>query len=287
MLGHVPPARTGWALIAVVVLLVAGCSSGGGPEGAAGDVEVRPFQEVQASAFTFEADPLDPAVGIFRVETTEPMICAIVWGETDALGRFNNSLAMNGTGISQHDVRLTDAEPGRTYHYVVQGTTADGALYRSEPDTFAIPDGPAAPRQEGPVIDVGENLALAGGVNETSSEFSDGFAGALAIDGDLATEWSTAGDGDDGFITLDLGAPQRIVAVEFVTRSMADGSAVTSTFTVGVDGAEPVGPFPPASPATSRLAPLEVTGRLLRFDVAESTGGNVGAVEIRVYAPPS
>ena len=27
------------------------------------------------------------------------MICAIVWGETEALGNLNNSLAMNGTGI--------------------------------------------------------------------------------------------------------------------------------------------------------------------------------------------
>jgi hypothetical protein len=66
---------------------------------------------------------------------------------------------------------------------------------------------------------------------------------------------------------------------------MADGSAITSTFTVSVDDGEPTGPFPAASPATTRLAPLEVTGRLLRFDIEESTGGNVGAAEIRVYAP--
>ena len=74
--------------------------------------------------------------------------------------------------------------------------------------------------------------------------------------------------------------------MDFVTRSMADGSAVTSTFTVRVDGAAAVGPFPASSPATRRLARLDVTGRLLQFDVAESTGGNVGAVEIRVFAPP-
>jgi hypothetical protein len=72
-------------------------------------------------------------------------------------------------------------------------------------------------------------MALDAVVVEPSSEFSDRFAGALAIDDDLATEWSTAGDGDDGSITLDLGAPRRAVAVEFVTRSMADGSAITST----------------------------------------------------------
>ncbi len=122
---------------------------------------------------------------------------------------------------------------------------------------------------------------------DVSSQFSTAFAAALAIDGDLATEWSTAGDGDNGSITIDLGAAHDIAGVEFVTRSMADGSAITSTYTVAVDGDSPRGPFPAASPATSRVAPLGVSGRRLRFDVAQSSGGNVGAVEIRVYAPPA
>lgn len=271
------------ALLVVGALLLASCGGGGGD---ADSIEVRPFREVQASDFVFEADAIDPANGIFRVETSEPMICAIVWGETEALGRFNNSLAMDGTGITDHDVRLPGAEPGRTYHFVVQGTTADGTLYRSEPGTFTIPEGEATPAQEGPPIEVGANLALDATVVETSSEFSSAFAGELAIDDDLATAWSSAGDGDDGSITLDLGAERALVAVEFVTRSMADGSAVTSTFTLRVDDAAALGPFPTSNPATQRLAPVEVTGRRLRFDVADSSGGNVGAVEIRVYAAP-
>jgi hypothetical protein len=265
-------------LLLLGTLILAACGGDDGDAGSA-DVAVRPFAEVQAGDLVFEADAVDPNNGIFRVETTEPMICAIVWGETDALGRFNNSLAMNGTGITDHDVRLPGAEAGRTYHYVVQGTTADGTLYRSEPATFTIPEGDAAPASEGPAIQVGDNLALDAVVVDTSSEFSDDFAGALAIDGDLATAWSTAGDGDDGSITIDLGAPRQIVAVEFVTRSMADGSAITSTFTVSVDGAATVGPFPTSTPATSRLAPLDVTGQVLQLDVADSTGGNVGAVD--------
>ena len=69
---------------------------------------------------------------------------------------------------------------------------------------------------------------------DVSSEFSAGFAAELAVDGDLATEWSTSGDGDDGTITIDLGAARDIAGVEFVTRSMADGTAITSTFTVEI-----------------------------------------------------
>lgn len=78
-----------------------------------------------------------------------------------------------------------------------------------------------------------------------------------------------------------------IGAVEFVTRSMSDGSSVTETFTVSVDGADPLGPFPASTPA--RRGPVElgaVPGRVLRFVVASSTGGNVGAVEVGVYAAP-
>jgi len=212
------------------------------------------------------------------------MICAIVWGETDEYGRFNNFLSMNGTGIVDHDVLLPEIEPGRTYHFIVQRTTADGTLYRSEPGTFTIEtSGPSV--EDEPTADLGENVAPSGTVVEVSSEFSAAFAGELAIDGDLATEWSSAGDGDEGHITIDLGSQQRIAAVEFVTRSMADGSAVTTTFTVTIDGGAPLGPFTAASPATSRLAEIDATGRLFRFDVGESTGGNVGAVEIRLSTP--
>jgi F5/8 type C domain len=273
------------ALVAGIALVVGACGSGN-DDATVTDADVRPFSEVQAGEFVFEPDPLDPARGIFRVETTEAMICAIVWGETDQLGRFNNALSMNGTGITEHDVVLPDVEPGRAYHFIVQGTTADGTLYRSPPATFEIPvldrEDTASPTAS---ADVGENLALDATVVEVSSEFSASFAGALAIDGDLATEWSTAGDGDDGSITIDLGAPQDIAGVEFVTRSMADGSAVTSTFTVRVDDGEPLGPFPAASPATSRITPLELSGQAVRFDVEQSSGGNVGAVEIRVFGP--
>jgi hypothetical protein len=267
-------------------VLLGACSTDDSGDTAATGVEVRPFEEVQADELVFEADPLDPTRGIFRVETTEPMICAIVWGETDELGRLNNSSSMNGTGIVDHDVVLPGVEPGRSYFFVVQGTTASGTLYRSELSTFTIPrlESPdaVAPTGSSPS---GENLALAATVVDVSSEFSSGFAAELAIDGDLGTEWSTSGDGDDGSITIDLGATLDIAAVEFVTRSMADGSAVTSSFTVSVDGGAELGPFPAATPRTGRVAEVGATGRVIRFDVEQSSGGNVGAAEIRVLGP--
>jgi hypothetical protein len=256
----------------VAILTIAAC---GGDDGG-----VRPFEEIQDSDLVFENDPTFPGRGIFRVTTTEPAICAIVWGETEALGNFNNSLDMNGTGIVQHDVFLPGAEPGQTYFYRLQGSTADGTLFQSELMTFTLPE--AAPAPSGSGAPAGDNLALGAAVTEVSSEFSASWGGANAIDGDLGTEWSTAGDGDDGYIVIDLGSAQEVAGFEFLTRTMADGSATTTTYMVAVDGGEPLGPFEAGNPADGRFAAAAVTGQVFRFDVEASTGGNTGAIEIRI-----
>jgi hypothetical protein len=262
------------ALLTLLALSFVACS------GAADDqrVEVRPFEEVQASEFVFELDPTNPSRGIFRVETTEPMICAIVWGEDESLGNFNNSLDMAGTGIIEHDVFLPGAEPGVEYRFVVQGTTADGSLYRSEMGTFVLPMAGTSSSDTNDRV----NLALDATVISVSSEFNNAFAAANAVDGDLATEWSSAGDGDDASITLDLGTPQEVSGFQFLTRSMIDGTAVTETYSVTVDRSETLGPFPAGNPAEPRTAEVTVIGQVFTFEVETTTGGNTGAVEIRI-----
>jgi hypothetical protein len=84
---------------------------------------------------------------------------------------------------------------------------------------------------------------------------------------------------------LDLGSDQQIGDVEFLTRSMADGSSITNTYTVTIDDTNAHGPFPAGTVTDPRLSELGASGRRLRFDVETSTGGNVGAVEIRVHGP--
>jgi hypothetical protein len=274
--------RRAWfrvGVVAAVVSAAVACSGSGVDE----DAAVRPFAEVQDGPVRVEADPADPSRAVLRVRTSQPMICAVVWGPDDDYGRLNNSLAMNGTGILDHDVVLPDVEPGRTYRYVLQGTTADGTLYRSEPADFVIGDNDET--IERPAVALGRNLAEDAVVEEASSSFSDDFAAPLAFDGDPSTEWSTRGDGDDAFVAVRLASPSTVAAVEFVTRSMADGSAVTQTFTVTVDGDRTYGPFGAGTPRHRRIHALGAEGTRFRFDVAASTGGNVGAVELRLYAP--
>ena len=264
--------RSTLATIGMVGLVLAGCTEAD-PVG----VDVRPFEEVQASELVFEADPTNPSRGIFRVTTTEPMICAIVWGEDETLGNFNNSLDMAGTGIIQHDVFLPGALPGVEYRFLVQGTTPDGTLYRSAMGKFVIPESEVtAPPTDGRV-----NLALGAPV-EASSEFNAAFGAARAVDDDFGTEWSSAGDGDDAWISIDLGSPQRVSGFEFLTRSMTDGSAITDSYMVVVDGGQSLGPFPAGNPADPNTTEVSVTGQMFTFEVEASSGGNTGAVEVRV-----
>jgi hypothetical protein len=67
--------------------------------------------------------------------------------------------------------------------------------------------------------------------------------------------------------------------VIFRTRSMSDGSSITETYGITADGVD-VGEF-----QADTAAAVDIEARVLRFDVAASSGGNTGAVEILVLEP--
>jgi len=254
-------------LVTALALVVAACGGSATPDSGVAD-----FAEIAATEPTFTFDP-SATTARLRVETTVRAVCAVAYGETEALGNLATDQDMDAAGHQDHGPVLTGLEPETTYFYRLQGVGPDGTLYQSELLTFTTP-----PAEE---ADVAANLALEATVVDVSSEFSDAFAAANAIDGDPATEWSSRGDGDDAYITIDLGAERTVTALRFVTREMSDGSSITTTYTVTVDDGEVLGPFdagldPP-------LVEVQFTGRVLRFDVENSTGGNTGAVEIEIY----
>lgn len=230
---------------------------------------IRDFMEIAAGEPRVELDPSGTAATI-RVTSTVDAACSVVFGTDETFGRIAVDSDMAGGGHTDHHPILGGLTPDTTYLYRLQGTTADGTLYQSRTLSFRTPPAPAS----------GPDLVVAATITEVSSEYSAAFGAVNAIDGDLATEWSSKGDGDDAFLTLDLGSPQAIGAVGWDTRSMTDGTAVTTTFTLTADGTV-VGTFP-AGPATS---PVDLTAQVLRFDVASSTGGNTGAREIVVRGP--
>jgi len=157
--------------------------------------------------------------------------------------------------------------------YRTQGVAADGTIYVGEVEQFTTPAGDAAAARS--------NLALDAADVETSSDFSASFAGTNAIDGSLSTEWSSRGDGDDAYIVIDLGVPMEITGIGFRTREMSDGTSITNSYTVSVDGGEALGPFEAGIGLV--VSDFTATGRAFRIDMNTTTGGNTGAVEIEIY----
>lgn len=229
---------------------------------------LRGFEEIQASDVVITPDPSGRSA-ILTVETSIDVACSVVYGPDASFGLIAVDSDMGGGAHADHSPVLGGLEPDTEYVYRLQGTAADGSMYVSELMRFRTPPAP----EGGPV-----NLAQEATVTGVSSEFSDTFAAANAFDGDPTTAWSSAGDGDDAWVEIDLGSTRDIGAIEFRTRSMSDGSSVTETFSLTADDST-VGTF-----EADTAIELDLAARVLRFDVVSSTGGNTGAIEILVLA---
>lgn len=260
-------------LMVGVAAMLAACSGGG----STGDVTVLPISDIVDGEIEVVTDPSGTMAAV-EVTTTVPVACAVVYGPDDTFGSIAVDDDMRGGAHQEHAPRLTGLQPDTQYQYVLQGSDTSGAFYRSEVMTFRTP-----PAED--VATPGPNVAPSATVADVSSTFSDAFAAANAIDGDLGTAWSTAGDGDDAWIEIDLRDDTAIAGVAYRSRGMTDGTAIVETYTMTVDGGEPLGPFEAAGDGTG-VVEVDAQGRLLRFEAETTTGGNTGAVEIEVYAAP-
>lgn len=259
------------AAAVAVTLALAACSAP-----SAERREVLPIDDILTTEVVITPDATGTSA-VLTVETTIPVACSVVYGVDDSFGLIATDEDMAGGAHHDHQPRLRGLTPGTTYRYRLQGSDAAGNLYRSQTMTFTTPD---AATQRAP----GENVAARATIAGFSSEFSERFAATNAIDGDPATEWSSDSDGDDAFITLDLGRPEPIVGIGFWSREMGDGSAIIEQYTVTVDGGNTLGPFP-AGPGLT-ISDVAFTGQVLRFDATTTTGGNTGAAEIEIYREP-
>lgn len=254
----------------VVSLSLAGCSSDGGNDTAT----VQEIEAIIDGDINVSADPAGTSATL-EIDTTIPVACSVIYGPDTSFGSIAVDNDMQGGAHQDHGPLLTGLSPNTEYSYILQGSDAAGTIYRSDIMTFRTP-----PATESTL---GTNLALTGTVTAASSAFSDQFAAEMAIDGDLATAWSTAGDGNDAWIEIDLGEPQQIKAIAFRTRQMTDGTAITDTFTVTIDDGRTLGPYPAGVNATDLGEP--VTTQTVRIDADQTTGGNTGATEIEIYGP--
>ncbi|RZU34490.1 discoidin domain-containing protein [Blastococcus saxobsidens] len=259
-------------LVLGAVVVLTGCAGPAAPTSAG--PQVLAAEEVFAAAPAVVPDPSGTSATL-EVSTDIDMACAVVFGRDESLGDgIATDADMGGGAHAQHQAVMRGLEPDTEYFYRVQGSGADGSLYRSELMSFRT-----APAET--VTVPGANVAPEADVAGVSSEFSAAYAAANAVDGDLATEWSSDGDGDDASVTLDLGRPVDVVGVALRSRSMSDGSSVIETFTVTVDGGQVHGPFEAGTDVVVNEA--DFTGQVLRIDAVTTSGGNTGAAEIEVY----
>jgi hypothetical protein len=240
---------------------------------------VEAFSTIQATDIVIEPD-LAGGGAVLRVTTTIDVVCAVAYGPTTDLGSLATDSDMAGGAHAVHQPVLRGLTAGVTYWYRMGGIGPDGKLYLSDLQQYTFTGGgtdAVAPPEP--------NVAVGAAVVAVSSEFSDAFAGANAVDGSTSSEWSSAGDGDAAFIEIDLGGDFAVAGVGFRTRSMTDGTSITTSFTITIDGETTYGPFE-AGPGLS-VALVEFQGRVIRFDVETSTGGNTGAIEVEVYGAPA
>ncbi len=275
-----PWSRTVRSLAAAVALCLGlascgGASAGGGASGTKSTASIGAFSLVEVGKTRVQV-AADGRSAIVQVETNPPTVCAIAYGRTVSLGSIADDPNMGGTAISRHIVVLSGLIPGSTYRYRLTATDAKGRVFQTQKlATFTTS------RQAG----LSErDIAVGAKVVAVSSQWSNAYGGPNAVDGNLSTEWASAGDGNRAFITIDLGRPRKVTGVAFISRAMSDGSAITQTFAVIVDGRTRYGPFPAGNRLDPRVARVSFTARRLRFDVVQSTGGNTGAAEIEVFS---
>ncbi len=244
------------------------------------DSLIRPLEEVSSSG-----PPVITSVtgssAILVFDSSVPLACAVIYGKTTDYGLIATDDDMLGGAHSEHSPFMPGLEPDTEYHYRVQGTAADGALYVSEDMTFRTPEDP------GPEVNL---LSAAAGARIVA--VSSNFGGAAnderwgagsAIDDSPGTAWSSAGDGDQAFIEISLAGPARLRAIEVWTRSMTNNTAQIFSFTITTDADETIGPFDLADASQAYRFEIDTVASSLRFDVVSSNGGNTGLVEFAAF----
>jgi hypothetical protein len=225
-----------------------------------------------------ELSQLKSKYALLRYYTFKPAFSAIGLHSDDSEGILRRMALVEPT--FDHAVQLVGLKARQDYRTRAIFVDSSGRVYRSDELRFTTPE------SSGYLPD-GINVALlesGARVSSVSSEWSPGFAGQMAINGDDSTEWASDGDGNNATIEITLAHESRVHAIGFWTRTMGS-SAQVSRFTVSTDDGKEHGPFeiPDATQPYYFDIPPTVT-HSLRFTVVDSNGGRTGAVSIEAYS---
>jgi len=246
---------------------------------------IQPLERLPGGIITGPAvEEVTDTSAVVALKTRDPVFCQVSYGPTSQYGQTRR---MNMSGpMTDHRILLPGLEPETVYHFRISAIDGQARVYQSGDLTFTTLRSTAAVPTGTNVASVHAGAQVIGVSSNYGGEGNDGTFGATrAIDGDPATEWSSDGDGDDAWIEIALAKPFRLTAVGLWTRTMGT-TAQIHEFEVIADGKSRLGPFPLPTASGIHYFPVDVEAQRLRFEVAKSSGGNTGAVEIRAIARP-
>lgn len=198
------------------------------------------------------------------------------------------------TPIELHELEVVGMSAETDYGAQITLIDAAGVVSRREPRSdVALRFETAEASTENELPSSWRNAALAsegGSIEGVSSNWggqsnSGGFGADKAIDGRGNTAWSSAGDGTGAWIEVRLGGDNHeVVGVGFWSRFMTN-SAVTTRFEArDEDGDLLVScDVPDVQKMHWCALPQPAATATVRFVVADSNGGNVGAVEVAAF----
>jgi hypothetical protein len=257
---------------ALALGLLSACGSGDPSPAPVVEASPLPPAALLAAAPTITPE-LGGASAVLTAHTTVKAACRVYYGRSpEATEGWATDTDMSAGPHTVHKAVMVGLAPATTYYYRFEGTDEAGRSYAGAGGTFRTDPAPTLP--------AGRNLAPAAKVTAVSSQYSDAYAAANAIDDNPSTEWATKGDGDHASITVDLGRTFNITGVGFRTRQMSDGTSIITAIEIVIDGHR-YGPFKTARGLS--VIRLHARGRTVRIDAVHSTGGNTGAQDIAIY----
>ena len=245
------------------------------------EMAVNSIDEVAEGAMP-EVIDISATSAVISFQSNMPLACSVVYGTTPEFGQIAIDADMDGGAHSNHRPVLAGLRPETDYYFRVQGTASDGRVFVGQVRKFKT----LAPSQDG-LVDLA-TMASGARVVSVSSNYgdapNDGSWGAnWAIDGTSTKAWSSAGDGDDAFIEIELEDETDIGEVAVWSRDMSNGTARILSFELTFDGTRTIGPFDLPDAAQAYVFPIDITAKRIRFDVVESTGGNTGLIELEIF----